>query len=154
MWSPNIRSVMFLFHFYFPDFPMTSLGYIVTIVVWPCQTEVAMREHTHEMFRPKCRMGFECSRWSPEAFFTSDDVIKWKLFSALLGIFAGNSPVPDEFPAQRPVARSFDVFFDRRLNKRMSKQWRGWWYETPSSPLWRHCNVAWWARPTLRLLHG
>ena len=36
-------------------------------------------------------------------------------FSALLAICAGNSPVPGEFPAQRPVARSFDVFFDLRL---------------------------------------
>ena len=33
-------------------------------------------------------------------------------FSALLAICAGNSPVPGEFPAQRPVARSFDVFFE------------------------------------------
>ena len=42
-------------------------------------------------------------------------------FSALLAICAGNSPVPDEFPAQRPVTRSFDVFFDLRLNKGLSK---------------------------------
>ena len=38
-------------------------------------------------------------------------------FSALLAICAGNSPVPSEFPTQRPVTRSFDVFFDLRLNK-------------------------------------
>ena len=37
-------------------------------------------------------------------------------FSALLVICAGNSPVPGDFPAQRPVTRSFDVFFDLRLN--------------------------------------
>ena len=43
-------------------------------------------------------------------------------FSALLAICAGNSPVPDEFPAQGPVTRSFDVFFDLRLDKRLSKQ--------------------------------
>ena len=43
-------------------------------------------------------------------------------FSALLAICAGNSPVPGEFPAQRPVTRSFDVYFDLRLNKRLSKQ--------------------------------
>ena len=36
-------------------------------------------------------------------------------FSALLAICAGNSPVPGEFPAQRPVTRSFDVFFDLHL---------------------------------------
>ena len=41
-------------------------------------------------------------------------------FSASLAICAGNSPVPGEFPAQRPVTRSFDVFFDLRLNKRLS----------------------------------
>ena len=42
------------------------------------------------------------------------------------GHCAGNSPVPGEFPRQRPVTRSFDVFFDLRLNKRLSKQSRGW----------------------------
>ena len=42
-------------------------------------------------------------------------------FSALLAICAGNSPVPGEFPAQRPVTRSFNVFFDLRLNKRLTK---------------------------------
>ena len=53
-------------------------------------------------------------------------------FSALLAICAGNSPVPGEFPAQRPVTRSFDVFFDLRLNKRLSKQSWGWWFKTLS----------------------
>ena len=61
-------------------------------------------------------------------------------FSALLALCAGNSPVPGAFPAQRPVTRSFDVFFDLRPNKRLSKQPRGWWFETLSSPLWRHRN--------------
>ena len=61
-------------------------------------------------------------------------------FSALLDICAGNSPVPGEFPAQKPVTRSFDVFFDLHPNKRMSKHWWGWWFETPSCPLWCHCN--------------
>ena len=53
----------------------------------------------------------------------------------------GHLPVPGEFPSQRPVTRSFDVFFDLRPNKRLSKQWWGWWFETPSCPLWRQCNV-------------
>ena len=61
-------------------------------------------------------------------------------FSALLAICAGNSPVSGEFPAQRPVTRSFDVFFDVRLIKRLSKHSRGWWFETLSHPLWRHRN--------------
>ena len=40
-------------------------------------------------------------------------------FSALLAISAGNSPVPGEFPVQRPVTRRFDVFFDVHPNKRL-----------------------------------
>ena len=54
----------------------------------------------------------------------------------------GNSPVIDEFPKQKPVTRSFDVFFDLSLNKRLSKQSWGWWFETPPCLLWCHCNVS------------
>ena len=61
-------------------------------------------------------------------------------FSALLVICAGNSLVHGEFPAQRPVTWGFNVFFDLRLNKQSSKQSWGWWFEMPSSSLWRHCN--------------
>ena len=63
-------------------------------------------------------------------------------FSALLAICAGNSPVPGEFPTQRPVTRSFDVYFDLRLNKRLCKQSCGWWFETLLCPLWRHSNAS------------
>ena len=48
---------------------------------------------------------------------------------------------PGEFPAQRPVTRSFDVFFDLRMNKRLSKQSWGRWFETPQWSSWRQCNV-------------
>ena len=77
---------------------------------------------------------------------TDSPIISWwhhqmETFSALLAICAGNSPVSGEFPTQRPVTRSFDVFFDLRLNKRLSKQSWGWWLETLSPPLWRHRNV-------------
>ena len=61
-------------------------------------------------------------------------------FSALLAICAGKSPVTGEFFVQSPVTRCFGVFFDLRLNKRFCKQWWGWCFETPSRPLWRHCN--------------
>ena len=61
-------------------------------------------------------------------------------FSALLAFCEGNSPVPGEFPSQRPVARSSDVFFDLCLKKWLSKQSCGWWFETLPRPLWRHRN--------------
>ena len=62
--------------------------------------------------------------------------------SALLALCAGNSPVTGEFPSQRPVTQSFDVFFDICLNKRLSKQSWDWWFEMPSRSLWSHCNVT------------
>ena len=76
----------------------------------------------------------------------SDIILQWwrhkmETFSASLAICAGNSPGPCEFPVQRPVTRSFHVFFDLRLNKPLSKQSWGWWFETLSCPLRRHCNA-------------
>ena len=66
-----------------------------------------------------------------------DDVIKWKHFPRYWPFVRG-------IPTQRPVTRSFDVYFDLRPNKRLSKQWWGWWFETQSCPLWRHRNVEGW----------
>ena len=62
--------------------------------------------------------------WMPED--PADGKSTWwrhqmETFSALLALCAGNSPVSGEFPSKRPVARSFDVFFDLCLNKRLSK---------------------------------
>ena len=84
-------------------------------------------------------------RWCMYARTNGITVSWWRrpmaTFSALLAICAGNSPVTGEFPAQRPLTQSFVVFFELRLNKRLSTQsWR-WWFETPSRPLWRHCHA-------------
>ena len=78
---------------------------------------------------------------------SNDSLLSWwrnqmETFSALLALCEGNSPVTGEFPSQRPVTRSLDVFFDLRLNKGLSKQSWGWWFETSSRSLWRHCNVS------------
>ena len=67
---------------------------------------------------------------------TSSNGNIFRVTGPLCGEFTG----PGEFPTQRPVTRSFDVFFDRRLNKRLSKQPRGWWLETLSCSLWRQSN--------------
>ena len=61
-------------------------------------------------------------------------------FSMLLALCVGNSPATGEFPAQRPVTPSFDVFFDLRPNKRLSEQSWGWCFEMPLCSLWHHCN--------------
>ena len=62
-----------------------------------------------------------------------DDVIKWKHFPRYWPFVRGFH--------RSPVTRSFDVFFGLILNKRLSKQPWGWWFETLSRPLWRHCNM-------------
>ena len=70
-------------------------------------------------------------------------------FSALLALCGGNSPVTHEFPPQRPVTQSFDVFFDLCLNKQLSKQLRHWWFEMPLGSLWCHCNgECYYSRPS------
>ena len=61
-----------------------------------------------------------------------DDV----LTGPLRGEFTGHRWIP-----QKPVTRDFDIFVDLRLNKRLSKQWWGWWFETLSRSLWHLCNV-------------
>ena len=68
---------------------------------------------------------------------TSSNGNIFRVTGPLCGEFTG----PGEFPAQRSVTRSFDVFFDLRLNEWMSKQPWGWWFETLSWSLWCHCNV-------------
>ena len=139
---------------------------------WGCLCNIGYTSETHlkrksikisffHNIRFKCSIGFKfciehgsitdipyCTR--PQAFFlgimTSSNGSKDQgthPSSALLAICAGNSPVPGEFPAQRPVTRSFVVFFDLRLKNRLSKQSWGWWFETLSCPLWRHCNGMW-----------
>ena len=79
---------------------------------------------------------YEWAKWSHHLWWRH----QMETCSALLAICAGNSPVSGEFPTQRPVTRRFDVFFDLGLNKRLSKQSWGWWFETLPPPSWRHSN--------------
>ena len=71
-----------------------------------------------------------------------DDVIKWKHFPRYWPFARGihRSPVNSPHKGQWRGALMFSWIC--ALNKRLSKQSRGWWYETPSRSLWRHCNVV------------
>ena len=70
-----------------------------------------------------------------------DDVIKWKPFPRYWPFVLGIQRSPVNSRTKASDARSFVVFFDLHPNKRLSKQWWGCWFETPSCPLWRHRNV-------------
>ena len=103
-------------------------------------------------YRPLCRASREARYWPPgqvllmrgrsilgqssRCMMTSSNGNIFRV----TGPLCGNSPVTGEFPAQRPVTLTFDVFFDLRLNKRFYKQSWSWWFQTPSRSLWRHCN--------------
>ena len=132
----------------------TSVG--ICIVNWTLRNEIQwnvnrnsntfIEENTFE--NVVCEVLFISSRLQITNHRIHMDTTPWwrhqmETFSALLAICVGNSPVPGEFPAQRPVAQSFDVFFHLCLNKRLSKQSWGWWFETLSHPLWRQCNAVW-----------
>ena len=85
--------------------------------------------HSQETHICVSKLGCHC-------MMTSSNGNIFRATGPLCGEFTG----PGAFPTQRPVTRSFDVFFDLRLNKRLSKQPGGWWFETPPWSLWRQCN--------------
>ena len=82
----------------------------------------------------KCNIMLQYSKL--HIMMTSSNGTIFRVTGPLCGEFIG----PGEFPTQRPVTRRFDVFFDLRLNKRLSKQSWGWWFETLHWSLWRQCN--------------
>ena len=72
--------------------------------------------------------------------FVFDGVIKWKHFSRYCPFVRGIHRSPVDSPQQRLLTRRFNVFFDLRQKKRLSKQSRRRCFETPWRSLWRHCN--------------
>ena len=89
---------------------------------------------------------FALSRWRRQI----------ETFSELLVLCAENSPVTGELPSQRPVTRSFDIFFDLRLNRRSSKYSIRRWFETLSLSIMTslQCDEFWpwceWGRSGLQ----
>ena len=57
------------------------------------------------------------------------------------GHLCGEVTGPRWIPHTKTSDADFDVFFDLRLNKRLSKQSWGWWFETLLRSLWRHRDV-------------
>ena len=83
-------------------------------------------------------------------YISVNEVTEYIMMTSSNGnIFCVTGPLYREFtgyrwiPSQRPVTWSFDVFFDLHLNKRLSKQSWGWWFEMPSFSLWRPIACQW-----------
>ena len=132
-----------------------ALPHHITIII-TIKNNTTIIQRSHQSAHPS---NFPCSHiWlqsllsddCPAAHWLANSVenhgISWwrhqlGIFSTLPALCEGNLPVTGGFPSQRPVARSFDVLFYLRLNTRLCKQSRRWWFETPSRALWRHHNV-------------
>ena len=121
--------------------PYIPYGCHISIILWSFRSELFQEWKCHARYGSLIGHAKLLTRATFKLYLVWYQLRhQMKAFSALLVICAGNSLVPGEFPAQRPVTRSFDVFFDLRLNKRLSKQSWGWWFETLSHPSWRHRN--------------
>ena len=116
-------SYLVLHQFHSCNLPLKSKYHLQGQGLSPCHHQMEWNSHRENLrFHSKKAMSSKCiSTWWRHQMET---------FSTLLALCAGNSPVPGEFPTQRPVMRSFDVYFDLRPNKRLSKQSWGWWFET------------------------
>ena len=102
---------------------------LIVLMLWWCTRIRVLNVYSKDM------MGYQAQVLLPTNFMwmlqdicdlASSQMCSWwrhqmETFSALLAICAGNSRVTGEFPTQRPVAPSFDVFFDLHLNKRLCK---------------------------------
>ena len=86
-------------------------------------TTIIIDHHSHHDYDHH-----HCHRYLLVNIWLAISLISWwrhqmESFSALVALCAWNSPVSGEFPAQSPATRSFNVFFDLRLNKIIFVRW-------------------------------
>ena len=78
---------------------------------------------------------------SLDSFEIHDDVIKWKHFPRYWPFVRGILRSPVNSPHKGQWRGALVFLFDLHPNKPLSKQWSGWWFETPPCPLLRHPYV-------------
>ena len=108
-------------------------SFLTVITIWYVQLKCVLRVDTMILFSAFLWLYYQLiyDAWWRHQMET---------FSAILATARGINRSPVNFPHKGQWHGAFDVFCDLRLNKRLSKQSWGWWFETPSSPLWRHSN--------------
>ena len=121
-----------------------STGSLVFLICW--SQEYPLKIEKWHLLRQWLGIGqvpfYLVNQWSRVLLITVAPLChRWTVFmmtSSNGNTFRVTGHYCGEFTGDR--TRSFDVFFDLHPNKRLSKQSWGWWFETPSRRLWRHCN--------------
>ena len=92
------------------------------------------------MFQAVLRMCFQWHSWEGK-WHMHDIVIKWKHFPRCWPFVWGihRSPVNFLHKGQWRGASMFSLIC-ARINGSVNNRDRGWWFETLSCSLWRHCN--------------
>ena len=115
-----------------------DFGFVFEVFDGSAERPLDIARITNDQIRPR-KDTREVGMWY--ILKVHDDVIKWKHFPRYWPFVWGIHRSPVNSPHKWPVSRSLDDFFDLSLNKRLSKQSRRMWFETPSLRLWCHCNV-------------
>ena len=129
-----------IWYYLFTTICPSDIQHRITHLLHSYHLQIPLRLSSNQRFINTGTVSFRHDTMFPRRMMTSSNGNIFRV----TGHLYGNSTIPGEFPTQRPVTWSFGVFFDLRLNKRLSKRWRCWWFETPSRPLWRHRNGLWW----------
>ena len=87
------------------------------------------------------RAGLSVIGFTHWSYMCHDDVIKWKHFPRYWLFVRGIHRPPVNSPHKGQWHGKCWCFLWSAPEKRLSKQSWGWWFETPSRPSWRHCNV-------------
>ena len=144
----NVRISIWISQNFVPKGPINNIPTLVQIMAWcrpgdkPLSEAMLVSLLTHicitrpQWVNPNWRIySFQLIKLTSQVGYSN------KVLSITLSDTRFHDDVTGEFPAQRLVTRSFDVFLDLRLNKWLNKQSRGWWFETLSRPLCRYSNV-------------
>ena len=122
-------------------FNMICINVVSTEICQPLTTNSCFVSYSLSVFLQDIWVIFYWNGWSKFRTWITDIAQgSWwrhqmETFSALPAFCTGNSPANGEFRAQRPVTRSFGVFFDLRPNKRLSEQSWGWWFWDAIAPI-------------------
>ena len=113
---------------------------LIRIMLWSMTWRLVITWVSFQTIDNRRRMAFAWESETGYLFLVHDDVIKWKYFPRYWPFARGIHRLPVNSP-HKGQWRGALRFLWFALNKRLSKQWRGWWFETPSRSLWHHCNA-------------